>query len=664
MHVLAFFIYLFFFFNLRHSLAIDLPILVEESGIKPQRQLNSHYGSTLLKEGYLSRVQHVDDIAQKLPGLTSAGGTSRSRFFQIRGIGERSSYEGMPNESVTVLIDDIDYTGLGGVLDTFGLGTLEVYKGPQNTVIGPSSLAGTIRGVTTTLEEKKETVEFSAESFSGRSVGILKGFKVGPYKVVTSTLARKNDGYFRNTFLGREDTNFKEEVFHRSKIKGENLEINLHYFELNSGYDVFNLNNSKETRSEDPGRDDQRTLGASLIYDLSFNNIKFKSILSGHRTNSFYSYDEDWENSSSYDYRIGFTRFLNNLNFEERVTWGGDRLFHTTGLFFKNNHLSSRELGFNAEAPRKDLNATLKRRRLALFHESELLFDFGVSAFGGMRVSYLDSEYIDSNSIEENPVEKLWGGHVGIKGETPNTFWSLRLSKGFKAGGINIGTNITSDRRSFDRESLYSLDFVLDQSFGEFKNRANLFVTYRTDVQVKTSFQDNPSDPSSFTFYTDNATSGYSYGVEGQLDFRSLSHKLYQGSLKYNLMDTRYGSYTYGSRNLKGREFAYAPNYKVSIEHQFNLPLKSVLRIENVLVDRFYFGNSHDEMAPQALLTNLSMETTWNGFSFNPYVRNLFNERTETRGFFFGNRPPNFNNERFVQVNPPRIMGMRVSKKW
>lgn len=660
MHVLAFITLLFF--NPFECFAEDFPILVEEERVAPQRQLNSHYGSTLLKEGYLSRVQHVDDITQKLPGLTSAGGTSRSRFFQLRGIGERSSYEGMPNESVTVLIDDIDYTGLGGVLDTFGLGTLEVYKGPQNTVIGPSSLAGTIRGVTTSLDDKKATVAATGESFSGRSVGVLLGFDLSSFKVVTSTLARESDGYFKNTFLGRGDTNFKEEVFHRTKIKGRSLEVNLHYFELNSGYDFFNLNNSKETRSEDPGRDDQRTLGASLIYDFSLKNLNFKSILSGHRTNSFYAYDEDWQNSSSYDYRIGFTRQLNNLNLEERVTWGGEQLFHTTGLFLKNNHLSSRELGFNAEVPRKDLVATLKRRRLALYHESEFLLGTGLSTFGGVRFSYLDSEYLDSNSVSENPNEKLWGGHIGFKGESTKRTWSLRLSKGFKAGGINIGTNISNNRRGFSSESLYSLDFIWDQSFEGIKTKTNMFVTYRTDVQVKTSFQDNPSDPSSFTFYTDNATSGYSYGLEGQIDFRSLS--FYQGSIIYNLMDTFYGSYTYGSRNLKGREFAYAPNYKITIDHQFNLPFKSVLRVENVLVDKFYFGNSHDEMAPQALLTNLSIEAKWNDFSFNPYVNNLFNERTETRGFFFGNRPPDFIDERFVQVGPPRIIGMRVSKKW
>ncbi len=47
-----------------------------------------------------------------VPNLGFAGGTSRSRYFQIRGIGELEQYEGAPNSSVGFLIDDIDFSGI------------------------------------------------------------------------------------------------------------------------------------------------------------------------------------------------------------------------------------------------------------------------------------------------------------------------------------------------------------------------------------------------------------------------------------------------------------------------------------------------------------------------------------------------------------------------
>ncbi|HUG73556.1 MAG TPA: Plug domain-containing protein, partial [Steroidobacteraceae bacterium] len=51
--------------------------------------------------------QHFQDVLALVPNLNWAGGTSRPRFFQIRGIGEREQYEGAPNPSVGFLIDDI-----------------------------------------------------------------------------------------------------------------------------------------------------------------------------------------------------------------------------------------------------------------------------------------------------------------------------------------------------------------------------------------------------------------------------------------------------------------------------------------------------------------------------------------------------------------------------
>ena len=46
--------------------------------------------------------------------------------IQIRGIGERSGYQGAPNSSVGFLIDDIDYSGQGGIATTFDLDQVEI----------------------------------------------------------------------------------------------------------------------------------------------------------------------------------------------------------------------------------------------------------------------------------------------------------------------------------------------------------------------------------------------------------------------------------------------------------------------------------------------------------------------------------------------------------
>src|SRR5690348_18364762 len=45
-------------------------------------------------------VQHFEDVLGLIPNLNWAAGTSRPRYFQLRGIGELDQYQGAANSSV------------------------------------------------------------------------------------------------------------------------------------------------------------------------------------------------------------------------------------------------------------------------------------------------------------------------------------------------------------------------------------------------------------------------------------------------------------------------------------------------------------------------------------------------------------------------------------
>ena len=91
-----------------------------------------------------NQYKHFEEITYSVPNLNFAASDSRPRYFQIRGIGERSGYEGTPNSSVGFLIDDIDFSGQGGIASTYDIDQVEVYRGPQGSRMGANALAGMV----------------------------------------------------------------------------------------------------------------------------------------------------------------------------------------------------------------------------------------------------------------------------------------------------------------------------------------------------------------------------------------------------------------------------------------------------------------------------------------------------------------------------------------
>ena len=97
-----------------------------------------------------------------------------NRYFQIRGIGERSGYQGTPNSSVGFLIDDIDYSGQGGIATLFDVDQVEVFRGPQD--LGQEQmLAGLIYIKTKDPTEKFEGTSELTGDYGTQNIGIAMG---------------------------------------------------------------------------------------------------------------------------------------------------------------------------------------------------------------------------------------------------------------------------------------------------------------------------------------------------------------------------------------------------------------------------------------------------------------------------------------------------------
>jgi outer membrane receptor protein involved in Fe transport len=216
-------IILLYFFSLETSSQAIEEVIIK--GDWRETSLSAEDSSIAVLDSKLIESQalkHFENLSYLVPNLNFAASDSRARHFQIRGIGERSGYERTPNSAVGLLIDDIDFSGQGGIATTFDVDQIEVHRGPQGARIGSSAMAGLIyistKDPTESFEGKGEIVMGSYGTFN---TGIAVGGPVNFNKDLTYRLAIKkdySDGFRKNIFLNKSDTSKKDESTFRLKV--------------------------------------------------------------------------------------------------------------------------------------------------------------------------------------------------------------------------------------------------------------------------------------------------------------------------------------------------------------------------------------------------------------------------------------------------------------
>ena len=185
------------------------------SSLKLDTLINSVSSLTIFKENdvKLLKHNHFQNLIDYIPNLNWAGGTSRPRYFQIRGIGERSQYfgEGSPNFSIGYIIDDIDLSGIGMIGGLNDMSQIEVSKGSQSTVYGNNAIGGSI-----TMKSNDPSEDFQLNMNAGmgsdnfKEYGFIANFKLlnGNYLRVNASKNYQN-GFRKNDFLGKDNTNIQ-----------------------------------------------------------------------------------------------------------------------------------------------------------------------------------------------------------------------------------------------------------------------------------------------------------------------------------------------------------------------------------------------------------------------------------------------------------------------
>jgi outer membrane receptor protein involved in Fe transport len=316
---------------------------------------------------------------------------------------------------------------------------------------------------------------------------------------------------------------------------------------------------------------------------------------------------------------------------------------------------------FAGELLRPLLESTYDALNLAAYGEAEWRLAGDLVLAAGLRVERWSADYGDSDGAEFSPSDTMLGGHVSLLGDFgARSGWYTTASRGYKAGGFNIGQLVPDERREFEPEYLWNLEAGVRHASedGAVSAEVAVFHMWRESQQVATSFQVDPGDPLSYVFYTDNAARGRNAGLEGSIAWRIRPSLTLGGTL--GLLHSEYVGYRYGDRDLDGREQAHAPGYQYSLFAEWNGSRGWMARVDLNGSDAFYFDASHDQRSGSYALVNLRAGYAGERWSVHAWGRNVFDERYAVRGFYFGLEPPDFANELYVQRGDPRQFGVTV----
>jgi outer membrane receptor protein involved in Fe transport len=667
------------------SAQVDSSIVLEEIIVNAdyrQSKASDIFSSVNVLDANLIRkknAQHLEDILFNAPNVNFSSGASRARFYQIRGIGERGQFSEPLNSSVGVIIDGVDFSGIGNAALLYDVEQVEILLGPQGTRYGSNALAGLIN-----LQSKSPTNETSyglqlenANFDSSGLAGYLSGSISNQLRYRLSAQNLKSDGFNTNQFLSKK-TNQRDEGIVRGKLDWTpsdyvQLGITASTINIDNGYDSFSLDNVRDTISDQPGIDRQQADILSTKLSLTqFAKFKVEALLGYADSKTEYGYDEDWVFNGFHPWEYSSS----DQYFRDRETTSAELRFVSSdsGLIFSNTTdwvFGIYSLQQEVDLKRiytflsTDFSSRYDIKRFAVYGEinSDLNNNWGLSL--GFRGENFDAAYFDSNAINFTPDEILYGGKLALTYRTStNSLIYASISRGYKTGGFNTDGSLDSDLREFNAEELINYEFGFKGSLynDQLKTQLALFFMDRDDVQIASSVVRSRADGSSeFIDYVGNAAAGSNYGLEASAKFQAANNIMFHGSL--GLLKTEYKEFVNSAGdNLGGRQQAHAPNYQYTLGVDIRISSALELDVNIQGKDSFYFSDSHSIRSKDYSLVNASLSYIWKEWQLTLWGRNLNDEDYSVRGFFFGNDPrDNYAAKGYTQLGEPMRYGLTLN---
>lgn len=623
-------------------------------------------------------AQHLDQILNTTANVTVSTGASRGRFVQIRGIGERSQFQEPINPSVAFIVDDIDFSGMLGAATLFDVSQVEVLKGPQGSRFGASALGGAIYVESNPVSEQPEAQlnagigNYNSQSFGAAVSGSLSDVVAARFAINQN----QSDGFIKNIHLDRDDTNNIDELSSRLKVSyqptaGWQFDFAWHHFDIDNGYDAFSLDNNRNTRSDQPGHDKQKTDALSIAAEFNGADIAdFRLAVAKSDAELAYGYDEDWTFDGFHPW--GYTSFDNYLR---------DRTSHNLDFRASSKQKAFAMLdwviGIYAKAEEEaltrqytylpaDFRSAFTAENRAIYGEAIAHLSEQTRLTLGARYEQRETNYLDNNQLGLDNDDNMLGGRIVLDHQVSDGLMAYAsLARGFKAGGVNAQASLPQDKRDYgvEKTTNYELGAKWQVPDTQAYLTASVFHMERSDQQVKAWFTQLREDNSTeFVEFLDNVGSGDNQGVELTLDWQL--NALFSVDASFGYLKAEISELILIDGTSKaGREQAQTPTYTYYTGFSYTPNQNWFARLELEGKDDYFFSDSHDEQSTAVDLMHGRIGYQQDNWQVAIWGRNLTKQDYYLRGFGgFGNDPRDgYLTNAYYQLADPRQFGISAS---
>ena len=486
-----------------------------------------------------------------------------------------------------------------------------------------------------------------------------------------------SNGYYENDFLGKDDTNGRDEFTLRGKLAmapGDHWDIlfSLNLIEIDNGYDAFNLDNLRHTISDEPGHDRQDTVGFSVDSTWHLASTELQVIAGLLKADTEYGYDEDWTFTGfhpwGYTSTDNYIRNRDSLSFELRlISTPDNRLFNNSTDWVAGVYtLQSREnLRREYTYLSSDFLSDYDFDTVALFVQLDSHLTETLALQTGLRLENRSTRYQDSEGVAFTPEEKMWGGRIALMYSlNASTMPYVSVARGYKAGGFNTDGTLEPDLREYDDEFLIEVEAGVKSRLMADRLQLRLAAFYddRKDQQVNSSLlRSRPDGTTEFVDFFGNAAEGTNTGLEIETNWYAADNLKLTAAV--GLLKAEFDRFiNENGEDLSGRDQSHAPSqtWHVAAEYR-NGNIHMNLSVDGK--DEFFFSDGHAIKSKGYNLVNAAVGYDTESWGIRVWARNLTNEDYYTRAFgSFSNDPRDFYDfvEPYFQYGEPRIAGITV----